>query len=100
SQGVDPTTAHLVGQLRQANAEDLLLLPSSSVIGTLADSNNPMSIMGVAVPLPDELVLTKKEQVRVHTAMVSYNAAIKGLASQHELAFVDANALLGQLANG
>lgn len=100
SQGVDPTTAHLVGQLRQANAEDLLLLPSSSVIGTLADSNNPMSIMGVAVPLPDELVLTKKEQVRVHTAMVSYNAAIKGLASQHELAFVDANALLKQLAEG
>jgi len=100
SQGIDPTTAHLVGQLRQANAEDLLLLPSSSVIGTLADPSNPMSIMGVAVPLPDEIVLTKKEQVRVHTAMVSYNATIQALASQHELAFVDANALLGQLADG
>src|SRR5699024_12082656 len=59
-----------------------------------------MSIMGVAVPLPDEIVLTKKEQVRVHTAMVSYNATIQALASQHELAFVDANALLGQLADG
>ncbi|HLS12263.1 MAG TPA: hypothetical protein VK050_08875 [Flavobacteriaceae bacterium] len=100
SQGIDPTTAHLVGQLRQANAEDLLLLPSSSVIGTLADPSNPMSIMGVAVPLPDEIVLTKKEQVLVHTAMVSYNATIQALASQHELAFVDANALLRQLADG
>src|SRR5699024_5091959 len=100
SQGIDPTTAHLVGQLRQANAEDLLLLPSSSVIGTLADPSNPMSIMGVAVPLPDELVLTKKEQARVHNAMVSYNSTIQALAGQHDLAFVDANALLTQLAEG
>lgn len=97
---VDPATAHLVGQLRQAKAEDLLLLPSSSVIGTLADPSNPMSIMGVAVPLPDELVLTKKEQARVHNAMVSYNSTIQALAGQHDLAFVDANALLTQLAEG
>ena len=100
SQNIDPTTAHLVGQLRQANAEDLLLLPSSSVLGTLADPSNPMSIMGVAVPLPDGLVLTKKEQARVHNAMVSYNATIQALAAQHGLAFVDANALLTQLADG
>lgn len=100
SQGVDTATANLVGQLRQANAEDLLLLPSSSVIGTLADPGNPMSIMGVAVPLPDGLVLTKKEQARVHSAMVSYNSTIQALAGQHDLAFVDANALLTQLADG
>jgi len=100
SQGIDPTTAHLVGQLRQANEEDLLLLPSSSVIGTLADPSNPMSIMGVAVPLPDQLVLTKKEQIRVHTAMTSYNATIQGLASQYGLAFVDANSIMKQLASG
>lgn len=99
-QGVDPVTAYLVGQLRQANAEDLLLLPSSSVIGTLADPSNPMSIMGVAIPLPDGLVLTKKEQERVHTAMMSYNGTIQALAGQHELAFLDANALLTQLADG
>lgn len=97
---VDAATAHLLGQLRQANEEDLLLLPSSSVIGTLADPSNPMSIMGVAVPLPDELVLTKKEQERVHNAMVSYNSTIQALAGQHDLAFVDANALLTQLAEG
>lgn len=100
SQGVDPVTANLVGQLRQANSEDLLLLPSSSVIGTLADPSNPMSIIGVAVPLSDELVLTKKEQARVYAAMTSYNATIQALANQHELAFVDANALLRQLAEG
>lgn len=100
SQGVDTATANLVGQLRQANAEDLLLLPSSSVIGTLADPGNPMSIMGVAVPLPDGLVLTKNEQARVHNAMVSYNSTIQALAGQHDLAFVDANALLTQLADG
>lgn len=100
SQGIDAATANLVGQLRQANAEDLMLLPSSSVIGTLADPSNPMSIIGVAVPLQDGYVLTKTEQVRVHTAMLSYNATIQALASQHELAFVDANALLTQLSDG
>lgn len=99
-QGIDAATANLVGQLRQANAEDLLLLPSSSVIGTPADPGSPMSIMGVAVPLPDELVLTKKEQARVHNAMVSYNSTIQALAGQHDLAFVDANALLTELAEG
>src|SRR5690625_849804 len=97
---VPPELAAMLGQLRQANKDDLLLLPSSSVLGTLADPSNPMSIMGVAVPLSDELVLTKTEQGRVHAAMVSYNATIQALASQHELAFVDANALLGQLADG
>src|SRR5699024_9338114 len=95
---VDEETANLLAQLRQANTDDLLLLPSMNVIGTLADASNPMSIMGVAVPLPDELVLTKKEQERVHTAMESYNATIQALASQHDLAFLDANMLLKQVA--
>lgn len=98
--GVDDATANLVGQLRQANSEDLLLLPSMSLLGTLVDESNPMSILGVAVPLPDALVLTKKEQGRVHSAMESYNAVIQALANQHGLAFVDANALLKELDEG
>lgn len=98
--GIDDATANLVGQLRQANEEDLLLLPSMSLLGTLVDASNPMSILGVAVPLPDALVLTRTEQARVHTAMEAYNGAIQALANQHGLAFVDANTLLKQLDQG
>lgn len=98
--GVDQATAELVGQLRQANEGDLLLLPSMNIIGSLADPSNPMSIMGVAIPLPDALVLTQTEQEQVRVAMESYNAVIQSLAAQHELAFLDANALLKELDQG
>lgn len=97
---VDEATANLVAQLRQATTEDLLLLPSMNIIGTLADPSDPMSIMGVAVPLSNELVLTKTEKTRVHTAMEAYNGVIQSLANQHGLAFIDANAILKQLADG
>ena len=36
-------------QFRQATADDLLVLPSSTFIGTLADPNNPLSVNGVGV---------------------------------------------------
>lgn len=98
--GVDQATANLVGQLRQANEEDLLLLPSMSLLGTLVDESNPMSILGVAIPLPDELVLTKTEQTHVKIAMESYNATIQALANQYDLAFLDANSLLKELDQG
>lgn len=97
-QGLDAQTAGLLSQLRQANSEDLLLLPSMSVLGTLANPNDPMSIMGVAVPLSDELVLTKIEQEKVATATTAYNTTIKALAEANDLAFFDANSMMRQLS--
>lgn len=85
---------------RQATANDLLVLPASSFIGTLADPNNPLSVNGVAIPLADRWVLTPEEQQMVATATQSYNATIASVASANGLAFVDANALLTQLFNG
>lgn len=87
--------------MRQATEDDLLVLTASSFIGTLADSNNPTSINGVAVPLGDEWVLTPDEQDLIETALDSYNQTIAGLATAYDLAFVDANALLAELnSNG
>ncbi len=85
---------------RQATANDLLVLPAISFIGTLADPNNPLSVNGVAVPLADRWVLTPNEQQMVATATQSYNATIASVAAANGLAFVDANALLTQLFNG
>ncbi|NND88672.1 MAG: G-D-S-L family lipolytic protein [Flavobacteriaceae bacterium] len=96
---LDPQTAGLLGQLRQANDDDLIVLPASSVIGSLADPSNPLSVNGVAIPLADQYVLTAAEQARVATAAASYNATIQGLAAANDLVYVDAKAALAQVAN-
>jgi len=83
---------------RQATSNDLLVLPSRSFIGTLADPNNPTSINGVAVPLADKWVLTPQEQASVATAITGYNQTIATLASQYNLALVDANTYLTTVA--
>lgn len=96
---LDPATAGLLGQLRQANDNDLIVLPASSVIGTLADPSNPLSVNGVAIPLADNFVLTATEQGRVAAAAASYNTIIQGLAAANDLVYVDARAALAQVAS-
>jgi hypothetical protein len=86
--------------MRQATADDLLTFTSQTVIGTLADPNNPTSIIGVAVPLDDQWVLTPEEQELIANATANFNQTIEALAQQYNLGFVDANATLGELANG
>lgn len=93
-------TAALLGQLRQVKADDLIVLPASSVLGTTPDPSNPQGVMGVSIPLPNHLVLSTKEQARVKNATMAYNATIQGLASAKGLAFVDAKAELARLSAG
>ncbi|MBT8188209.1 MAG: G-D-S-L family lipolytic protein [Croceitalea sp.] len=91
--GVNPALINM----RQATPDDLLVLTSSSFLGTLANPNDPTSINGVAVPLADKWVLTPEEQLLANNAIVAFNSAIEALATQYDLAFVDANALQTQL---
>ncbi|WOD44705.1 G-D-S-L family lipolytic protein [Hwangdonia lutea] len=83
--------------MRQATADDLLVLPASSFIGTLAVPGNPLTVNGVAVPLEDKWVLTPEEQAEIKAATDVFNATIEAVANGAGLAFVDANALLSQL---
>ncbi|WP_335965687.1 SGNH/GDSL hydrolase family protein [Galbibacter sp. PAP.153] len=92
--GVNPALINM----RQATEEDLIPLPVSSVLGTLADPNNPQSVIGVGVPLDDGQVLIPSEQMHVKTATQAYNATIQAVAEQHGLALVDANAILTALS--
>ena len=78
--------------MRQATAEDLLVFTSQTIIGTLANPQDPTSINGVAVPLADQWVLTPEEQEAVRTAVAAYNQTIAALAQQYDLGFVDAYA--------
>ncbi len=87
-------------QIRQATAEDLIVLPASNFIGTLADPQNPLSVNGVAIPLADKWVLIPSEQEEISEAIMNFNTAIVGTASAAGLALVDANTLYAQLSNG
>jgi lysophospholipase L1-like esterase len=94
---INPAFAALP-KYRQATAEDLLVLPARTFLGTLADPNNPLSVNGVAVPLSDQWVLTPEEQASISAATTAFNATIESLAAQFDLGFLDANALLHQVA--
>lgn len=92
-------TAFGIPSFRQATAEDLIVLPARSFIGTLV-GGNPAQINGVSVPLADNWVLSKDEIAEIKTATDAYNASIRAIATSKGLAFVDANAFLNQVANG
>ncbi|MBZ9632412.1 G-D-S-L family lipolytic protein [Salegentibacter sp. LM13S] len=96
---LDPQTAGLLSQLRQATPTDLIPLTSAGFLGTTV-GGNPNMINGVSVPLGDQHVLTNAEQEMVRTATEKYNQVISGLAQVNDLALVDANAMLRQLAEG
>lgn len=83
---------------RQATKEDLIVLTASSFIGTTV-GGNPLYVNGVSVPLADKWVLSKKEAEEVKIATDAYNITIKTLADEKGLAFVDANAIMNQLAS-
>ena len=85
--------------MRQATAEDLLTFTSQTIIGTLANPQDPTSINGVAVPLADKWVLTPEEQDAIFTATTAYNQIIEGLAQTYNLGFVDANSFFSTIYN-
>jgi len=102
------------GQTREATAEDLFVLPSSAIIGTVntesvmalmgqglpQDLAGQFSVEGITLPLADKWVLLPSEQVEIADATASFNEIIEATASQAGLALVNANTLLDQLANG
>lgn len=82
--------------MRQATADDLIVLPASSFIGTQAVPGNPQTVNGVAIPLGDKWVLTPEEQDEIATATQAYNASLSAAASANGLALVDLNSILEQ----
>ena len=114
--GLPPAAAPLVanllgtsyGQTRQATANDLFVLPSSSIIGTVNEDSSAFlqsqglstgladqfSIEGVTYALQDKWALTPQEQLSIKTAVDSYNQTIANIASTYDLALVDLNSVL------
>lgn len=85
--------------LRQATANDLVLLPAASIIGTLNDPVDPTSVIGVGFPLGDESVLIPSEIEVIETARTAFNATIKAAAdADANLVFLDVAALMKELS--
>jgi GDSL-like Lipase/Acylhydrolase len=83
--------------MRQATAEDLIVLPASSFIGTTV-GGNPQLINGVSVPLADKWALSKNEISELKTATDAYNGIIQAAATANNLAFMDAKAVMDALS--
>lgn len=96
------------GQTREATAEDLFVLPSFSIIGTVNTESvgalmaqglsqelaGQFSVEGITLPLEDKWVLLPSEQAEIKTATDNFNATIASAVSGAGLAFLDANMLM------
>lgn len=91
-------TAFGLPNFRQATEDDLLVLTSSSFLGTVV-GGNPTQINGLSVPLGDQWVLTPQEQNNIQIATNAYNAAITNIGTANGLVVVDLDASLTQLAS-
>jgi hypothetical protein len=107
-----PAVAYLLGimygQARKAKSSDLLVLSSSTIIGTVntnfsaflqsknlsAEVADQFAVEGVTLPLEDKWVLIPSEQVEIKAATDAYNATISSVAVSKGLALVDLNGIL------
>ncbi|WP_439131386.1 hypothetical protein [Polaribacter sp.] len=86
--------------MRQATADDLLLLASSALLGTTVGGNAQL-INGVSVPLADQWVLTPEEQTAIKNATDAYNTTISSIASSNpNIALVDFKGVLAEASSG
>ncbi|SMC71935.1 SGNH/GDSL hydrolase family protein [Moheibacter sediminis] len=117
SQGVDVGTATVLADTykksRQATAEDLIVFTSQTIIGQInttrltelmtmgvpQEQAAQLSVNGVTYPLTDKWVLIPTEKQAVLTATAAYNAAIRQLATDYNLAFVDAHKAMQDLSS-
>lgn len=91
----------IFGQARQANEDDLVLLPTRSVIGTAPEGvPAPINAFGISFPLQDEHILIPSETAMVAEATATFNGIIKQVAAANEIAVADMNAIMNQLVSG
>ncbi|QCK15878.1 SGNH/GDSL hydrolase family protein [Mangrovivirga cuniculi] len=83
-------------QSRPATSDDLFTLTSGAVLGTLANPNNPQSIIGVVVPLSDQYALTPEEKAVIKEKVDTFNGVINAAVNDNSdrLVLADVNAQL------
>lgn len=78
---------------------EILTLSAGSVLGTLADPENPNSVIGVGVPLADSFTLTTDEIGLLLGRTIAFNTKLATIAATNDnIALVDANAIITNAA--
>ncbi len=86
--------------IRQATAEDLVVLPAKSVIGITPDPTHPELVMGVTIPLIDMWILSKYEVLQVRNATEGFNQIISNIAADKGLPVADMATLMNDMKQG
>ncbi|MBT1704690.1 hypothetical protein [Chryseosolibacter indicus] len=87
-------------QSRPLVAGELVPLGAGAVLGTLANPQDPTTVWGVAVPLPDQYALTANEITAIQTRTNEFNTIIANAVAQlggDRVALVDVNGKFNQL---
>jgi lysophospholipase L1-like esterase len=88
-------------QARPIKQGEIITLPAGGVIGTLADPNNPTSVLGVALPLPAQFALAAADIQRIEQRRGELNAIIADVAGDYSsrIAFYNTNDPNGTFAD-
>jgi lysophospholipase L1-like esterase len=87
-----------IPNIRQAMANDFIVLPASTKIGTESVIGNPATVWGVGTALLDTDVLTEYEVGLVETARTAYNVTIQAAADvDPDLLLFDSDAFFTEL---
>lgn len=86
----------LIGPNGLLGAGDRVLLPASSLLAQ--GIGIPTALGGKGTPLPDSVVLSAAEIATISARVNAFNNIIRTVAQQRNAAFVDANALLREVA--
>jgi len=103
----------IYGQSRSATQEDLVVLPSATVIGTVNENfaaflqsqglsaalAAQFATEGVTLPLEDKWLLTPLEQAEVSDAINAYNSSLSSQAQARDLAFVDFKSIVEEASS-
>ncbi|RAR72575.1 SGNH/GDSL hydrolase family protein [Flavobacterium aciduliphilum] len=94
------------GKARQTTPSDYVLLSTKAAIGTAPTASDsglgvappsPLNKFGITFPLQDKHILIPSESQEIKTATDAYNVTIQAAATAHNLAFVDAKAIMSKL---
>lgn len=97
--GINPALAPY-GQVRQANAMDIITLAAGGVLGTCpSPPASPLFVTGVSAPLDDAYVLLPTESAEIQSRIEAFNSVIKAAAtaSSGRVAVADINAVYKSL---
>ena len=86
----------VIPKMRQATANDKILLSTGAIIGTEVGGNDTL-LNGISVPLDDTRVLIPSEVAEIQAKTAEYNGVIAGIASSGGWAMFDAYSFFNQV---